>query len=649
MTIIMPTTSLPPALTLRDGYLDNLSVLGLTPRAMRDRARIADAFLGHHPDLVEWMKLPALSRCEELARTGAWPVIVYAVAHNGLLLDLELIGAKNLTGIGAAIQTRDPDGFAQMRAAGNRLGWTSKWVETLLGQGLAVLLAWTGGTTTQLTTDIIDTFETGLIATTTLTPSMLRAYRARLAGLRAILFDTKITDTPPRRRPTASSYEERFAAVEMAPSLRGTFLRYVTVRSAVSRPSTVDCLINDLLPFAEYLTAHAPEIRHLRHLRRHHIEAYLIWNRHRPWRGRHAAAGAGRTISTAVAQTAVLTLRNMLDDITDWGWEDVPTRRLVFRADIPKLDHPLPRALAPDIDAALMAAVDALDDPFARVAVTVLRHTGLRIGELLDLELGSVYDYGPAGSWLKVPLGKLATERMVPLDATALAALDQWTGQRGPSRALPHPRTGTVTDFLFTNHGRRLGPTRIRNALIAASTAAGLRGADGTDLMVTPHQLRHTWATELANAGMSLQALMALLGHATAQMTVRYATLASPTLRVAYDDAVGKMRRQLTLTPVGRPIVPDKVAWLNSEMIKTRVAHGYCSRHESAGACSYANICENCANFTTGPEFTDVLTEQLDDIHALKADAEQRGWDGEAARHTTTAAALTSHLRQLRR
>jgi site-specific recombinase XerD len=647
MTIIATTTSLPPVLTLRDGYIDNLSVLGLGPRAIRDRARIVDAFLGNHPDLVEWMNLPALPRCEELARTGAWPVIVYAVADAGLLLDLELIGAKNLTGIGAAIETRDPDGFAQMRAAGIRLGWTSKWVKTLLGEGLAVLLAWTGGTTAQLTTDIIDAFETGLIATTTLTPSMLRAYRARLAGLRAILFDTKVIDTPPRRRPTALSYEERFAAVEMAPSLRKIFLRYITVRSAVSRPSTVDCLINDLLPFAEYLTAHASEIRHLRHLRRHHIEAYLIWNRHRPWRGRHA--GAGRTVSTAVAQAAVLTLRNMLDDITDWGWEDVPTRRLVFRADIPKLDQPLPRALAPDIDTALMAAVDALDDPFARVAVTVLRHTGLRIGELLDLELGSVHDYGPAGSWLKVPLGKLATERMVPLDATALAALDQWTGQRGPSRALPHPRTGTVTDFLFTNHGRRLGPTRIRNGLISASTVAGLRGADGSDLVVTPHQLRHTWATELANAGMSLQALMALLGHATAQMTVRYATLASPTLRVAYDDAVGKMRRQLTLTPVGRPIVPDKVAWLNSEMIKTRVAHGYCSRHESAGACSYANICENCANFTTGPEFTDALAEQLDDIQALKADAEQRGWDGEAARHSNTAAALTSHLRQLRR
>lgn len=647
----MTTTTVPlaPPLSLHEDYTHHLQNLDLGTRAIRDRVRIVDTFLSDHPDLVQWMARPVFTRCEELARTGAWPVVVYAVAHTGLRLDLELIGAKNLTGLGAALESRDPDGFALMRAAGLRLGWTSKWVETLLGEGLAVMLAWAGGTTAQLTTDIVDDFEAGLINTTTLTPSMLRAYRARVAGLKALLFHSKVTDTPPRRRPTASSHEERFTAVVMAPSLRKTFLRYITVRSAVARPSTVDCLINDLLPFAEFLTEHAPEIRHLRHLRRHHIEAYLIWNRHRSWRGRHAAAGAGRTVSVSVAQAAVLTLRNMFEDITDWGWKDVPTRRLVFRADIPKLEKPLPRALAPDSDAALMATVETLGDPFARVAVTVLRHTGLRIGELLDLELGSVYDYGPTGSWLKVPLGKLATERMVPLDAIALAALDEWTAHRGPSRALPHPRTGAATDFLFTHHGRRLGPTRIRNGLIAASTAAAIHRTDGNAVIVTPHQLRHTWATELANAGMSLQALMALLGHTTAQMTIRYATLASPTLRIAYDDAVGKMRRQLTLTPVGRPAVPDKVNWLNSEMIKTRVAHGYCSRHETAGACSYANICENCANFTTGPEFTNALTDQLDDIQALKADAEQRGWDSEAARHATTAAAITGHLHQSQR
>jgi hypothetical protein len=52
----------------------------------------------------------------------------------------------------------------------------------------------------------------------------------------------------------------------------------------------------------------------------------------------------------------------------------------------------------------------------------VQRGAGLRLGELLDLELGAVVDYGPAGSWLRVPLGKLRAERSVPLDPDTLAA-----------------------------------------------------------------------------------------------------------------------------------------------------------------------------------------------------------------------------------
>lgn len=56
-----------------------------------------------------------------------------------------------------------------------------------------------------------------------------------------------------------------------------------------------------------------------------------------------------------------------------------------------------------------MAAVADLPDSFARAGLQVLRGTGLRVGELLDLELDAVVDYGPAGTWLRVPLGKLAT------------------------------------------------------------------------------------------------------------------------------------------------------------------------------------------------------------------------------------------------
>jgi len=66
---------------------------------------------------------------------------------------------------------------------------------------------------------------------------------------------------------------------------------------------------------------------------------------------------------------------------------------------------------------------------------------------------------------------------------------------------------------------------------------------------------------------MSLQALMALLGHVTTEMTLRYASLAAPAVRTAYEEAMGKARTRLTLAiaPAGQPIIPDRIKWLNSE------------------------------------------------------------------------------------
>lgn len=139
---------------------------------------------------------------------------------------------------------------------------------------------------------------------------------------------------------------------------------------------------------------------------------------------------------------------------------------------------------------------------------------------------------------------------------------------------------------------------------------------------------------------------MALLGHASAEMTLRYASLASPTVRAAYDQAMNKARSRLTLpiAPVGQAIVPDRVQWLRAEMLKTRVAHGYCSRNLVAEACSYANICEQCDNFTTGVEFVPALKSQLADVTALRQDAESRNWNTEVARHARVINSLSRHL-----
>nr|MBA2600384.1 tyrosine-type recombinase/integrase [Actinomycetota bacterium] len=201
----------------------------------------------------------------------------------------------------------------------------------------------------------------------------------------------------------------------------------------------------------------------------------------------------------------------------------------------------MPRALDPQTDAALMAAVEHLDDPFARTGLILLRATGIRIGELLDLELDCLVDFGEHGTWLRVPIGMLGTERTVPLEPVTVQVLDAWMASRGRQRALPHPRDGRPAEFVFMERGRRPTEWRLRKGLNRAAATAGLTQSDGSPVHLTPHLLRHTFGTSLINAGMSLPALMQLMGHVSPEITLRYARLASPTVRAAYETAMDKI------------------------------------------------------------------------------------------------------------
>jgi integrase len=629
---------------LLEGYARFCHQVALPDRAVRERLRLARLFLAEHPDLGAWMTRPTRARLADLRRIKAWPLLSWAGLSGLVRLDLDLLAAKDLGGMSATVRQLWPKDFGRLWETARRLGWSYYWARSIIDQFVPAVIAWSQAAIGGIDAEILDGFAAALGEVISASATTLKQWRGRLFGLRQLLFECGQLPEPPQRGPAGASAEERLAVVP-APGIRRAMARYVQTRAAVLSRSPADGLVNDLIPFGTFLGGQFPAITSLAQLERRHIEAFLAWNRTRTWRGRVAR---DQRVSAAAVHGTVLTVRNFLDDITLWGWADQPRRRLVFASDVPRLPRPLPRALAPDADAALMAAAASLDDLFARSAILLLRRSGLRLGECLDLELGCIADYGPTGTWLRVPLGKLSTERAVPLDSATVATLDAWAQHRGQQRPHPHPRTGKPTDFLFAEHGRRLSAWRIREGLRTAAAAAALAGPGGQPLNVTPHQLRHTYATELANAGMSLQALMAVLGHVTPEMTLRYATLASPALRSAYDQAIGKVRTALPIAPAGQPIVPAKVDWIASEFLKTRVAHGYCSRHLAAGACPYANICETCDNFVPGPEHLPVLHDQLSDLRQLRADAEQRGWNGEIRRHGRVIGALEHHCSRLK-
>lgn len=241
---------------------------------------------------------------------------------------------------------------------------------------------------------------------------------------------------------------------------------------------------------------------------------------------------------------------------------------------------PLP---APDADRRLTAALRESSNRQTADALLLQRACGLRIGELLDLELDCVHEVSGLGAWLKVPLGKLDTERMVPIDDDTVDLVDRLAAARAAGCPLPHPRTGRPAEFLLLRHGQRISATGLRNELRRAAATAGLDE-------VTPHQLRHTFATAMVNAGCSLQALMALLGHQSARMSLRYGRLFYTTVRADYQPAL-----ELAKSHLG-PVLPEQRItlslndithgdWRDAPLIKARLAGGYCLRTQAQGVC----------------------------------------------------------------
>jgi integrase len=616
------------------------------------RRRAARRFLARHPDLGAWMTRATPARLLDLHRADAWPFVVWCFVERHLRPDAELLLAKpGGVELASVWDAAHPGDAARVARVGQWLGWSTNWTRQVCRHTLPVVCLAAGKTLDELTEGDLTRFACDVEQAAHLSASARLHAPKRLFAIWQACWELGIATVPPRRagRPALSPIEQ--AEQIGQPAIRREVVRYVQTISTVLRPATVTARTKAIRVFTDWLATHHPQVSRLDQLERTaHLEPFLAWARTRPWRG---ANGQGRTVSLTLFHHDVVDLRVFFEDIAAWGWASQPRRRLLFLTDLPRLPEPMPRALPPELDRALMAEVAQLDDVLARTGLLLLRATGMRVGELLDLELDCLVDFGAHGTWLRVPVGKLATERMVPLDTDAVGVLDAWMARRGKLRAIPHPSDGHLVDFVFIQRGRRPTKWRLARGLDRAATAAGLRRPDSSPLHITPHQLRHTYGTSLINAGIALPALMALMGHVTPEMTLRYAKLASPTVRAAYQAAMDKirLRQPLPLLVGSRSIapVPERVEWLAQEMLKTRVAHGYCSRHLTAGVCPYANICEQCDNFVPTPEFIPVIEHQLADVHALRDDAAQRQWDAEVARHERVIQSLQAHLHQLKK
>jgi site-specific recombinase XerD len=614
------TTVPPQAAGIYDAYLACLAARGVGNKTFDSGAR---CFLARFPDPQAWAGLPLAARLAG-SRPQLQPLLNFLMLHGHLRPGYDYLLERKLTVIlrEAAASPLGPD-IKRFLAGAEALGYSPR-PRTGMASEIAVrALIQTGKPLAELTDADFAQFGQAITEREARLGRPLKHYHHALYASRAVIYHLGAPAEPVPKRSTLGRWSWERHLDGVSPQVLRPMVAYLERLQGTHARSSVQGTASELAHFGRFLARHDPGLASLALLdRQRHIEPYL---------NEVAAAVNHRTGAPIAASTAKQRIQSagiFLDAITEWGWPEAPPRRLVFPRDAPRLPHPLPRYLPPDQERALLATLEDSPNRLYADALLLLRATGMRIGELVDLELDCVHEIPGQGAWLKVPLGKLLTERMVPIDEETLKLVDRIVVHRSPGRPLRHPRTGKLADFLLTRQGRRVSADTLREELRRAAAEAGLDG-------VVPHQLRHTYATALVNAGCSLQALMALLGHVSAEMSLRYGRLFDATVRDEYTRALSLAKARLGPVLPGErthlPVIGGN--WRDAPLIKARLAGGYCLRTAAQGSCAYANICEHCPNFRSEASFLPVLQLQKADAEALAADAEQRGWGDEAARH----------------
>lgn len=300
--------------------------------------------------------------------------------------------------------------------------------------------------------------------------------------------------------------------------LAPVFDRAVDSLSAALNPETARHYRGTVRKFLNYLGAVHPEVRSVDQLRRDpHLLGWMSCLR-----------SQAPPLATASCISLLIHLRCIFQELA-WTRPLPELAHLIRREDVPRLPKRLPRPLTAPQDQLLQQEFLRRND-LGGNAFLLIRHTGMRIGECADLSLDCLHSTGPDQWAVHVPLGKLNNERMVPVDRFVAELVQRLRFFRSLD---PLPADGRLLARPLTKQAL---VRQLRDFLHQVCHSLGL------STRLVPHQLRHTYATEMLRSGVGFPALMNLLGHASPEMTMRYVDVSLTDLRREFDLARSKPR-----------------------------------------------------------------------------------------------------------
>ena len=304
----------------------------------------------------------------------------------------------------------------------------------------------------------------------------------------------------------------------ISPGLNDTVLLWLTELRALGgrADNTIEAYRADVLSFLGFLLRYEGEGFGSNHLARLTTKDMRAWMAHERGRG-FGARSLARSLSAVKNFVAWMAERDGFD----------PSAVLMTRS--PRFQRKLPRPLDEDAARAMIETVEfqATDNWVAlrdMAVVTLLYGCGLRISEALGLRGRDA----PLGETLRIR-GKGGKERIVPVIPAAARSVDGYL-DACPFEAEPNAP-------LFRGvRGGRLNPRLIQKAMENARTQLGLPST------VTPHAMRHSFATHLLNAGGDLRTIQELLGHSSLSTTQAYTAVDAARLMEVYDAAHPRAR-----------------------------------------------------------------------------------------------------------
>jgi site-specific recombinase XerD len=399
----------------------------------------------------------------------------------------------------------------------------------------------------------------------------------------------------PPRRPGGGTPEVTWAQIAAkAPVMAATMASYLDQLEVSARPGTVAATELTLRFFAHRVTEADSSCVSVARIGRAHIEDFKVWLKAR--RGR-----TGKPLATMTIRHRLSTVRTFFERIMEWDYDDAPARLFIYMSDFPALDEPLPKFLDDPTAAKFMAALAQDPNLRRRLMVELLARTGMRVGELAGLEDDAMVQKGE-GHRLRIPIGKLHNDRYVPLLPMLVDLIGEYKAVRGRSRS---------GHLLERDDGRAFDRRTVQRYVATVAKRADIGH-------VHPHQLRHTLATQSINRGMSLEAIAALLGHRSMDMTLIYARISDDTVAEAYFKVTEAVEAQYYGLSGD---VPVQASGSNAQQPasdhRRLLANGHCTRPALLG-CSFESVCERCGFFETGPQFVSILKRQ-------RKHADQRG------------------------